>query len=230
MPLFIKLAISVATALIACAGTAAAASPPGALVFPPVDEASRDPGFLAFRENILALTHARDADAVASHAHADIKLSFGGAYGRATFHQLLSENASHGGASYWQELSRTLELGGVFMGPDIFCTPYISCLAIPECGSCDPYETLIAVEANAPIHAAPDAASEIVATVSHAVVSVIDTAHYPWSRVRLSAAASDPPLEGYVTAPAFRSPIDYRARFERQLDGAWSMTLFIAGD
>ena len=161
-------------ALGAFTSIADASPPPRAAVFPPVDQAARDPAFLDFLENLRTLVRARDADAVAAHADPDIKLSFGGAYGRESFHQSLSENPTFGGASYWQELQQVLDLGGVFDAPDAFCTPYIFCLPIPDCATCDPYETLVAVEANAPIHAAPDAGSKIVATVSYAVVTMID--------------------------------------------------------
>ena len=112
-------------ALGAFTSIADASPPPRAPVFPPVDQAARDPAFLDFLENLRALVRARDADAVAAHADPDIKLSFGGAYGRESFHQSLSENPTFGGASYWQELQRVLDLGGVFDAPDAFCTPYI---------------------------------------------------------------------------------------------------------
>jgi len=58
---------------------------------------------------------------------------------------------------------------------------------------------------------------------------MIDNKDYPWNRIRLPST-SEGPLEGYVTAPDFRSPIDYRGRFERQSDGTWLMMVFIAGD
>ena len=187
--------------------------PPRAPVFPPVDQAARDPAFLDFLENLRTLVRARDADAVAAHADPDIKLSFGGAYGRESFHQSLSENPTFGGASYWQELQQVLDLGGVFDAPDAFCTPYIFCLPIPDCATCDPYETLVAVEANAPIHAAPDAGSKIVATVSYAVVTMIDNTHYPWSRVRVPGEAT-PAIEGYVSPP-HSAPPSTTARISR---------------
>jgi hypothetical protein len=58
---------------------------------------------------------------------------------------------------------------------------------------------------------------------------VIDNKDYPWSRVRV-LGENTPAIEGYVSPPAFRSPIDYRAYFQRRPDGSWLMTHFIAGD
>ena len=46
-------------ALGAFAGIADASSPPLASVFPPVDQAARDPAFLAFLDNLRVLVRAR---------------------------------------------------------------------------------------------------------------------------------------------------------------------------
>ena len=189
----------------------------------PVDEAAEDPSFLAFRDDLLAAIRLRDIEAVVAVASEDIKLSFGGSYGRETFREWLVENDMGLGISYWTELERAVALGGVFEGPESFCTPYTFCLDIPGCDTCDPYETLIAVSDRAAVYAAPDRGSEVVASLSYSVVRALDHGH-PWQRIALPGGGT-----GYVTAPEFRSPIDYRARFEKR-GGRWLMTLFIAGD
>jgi len=189
----------------------------------PVDEAAEDPAFLAFLDDLLAAIRRRDLEAVAAVASDDIKLSFGGSYGRATFREWLVEDDTGLGTSYWVELERAIGLGGVFEGPGSFCTPYVFCLDIPDCDTCDPYETLIATSDRAPVYGSPDRSSEVVASLSYSVVRTLDHGH-PWQRIALPGGGT-----GYVTAPDFRSPIDYRARFENR-DGRWLMTLFIAGD
>lgn len=201
----------------------AAPAPAAELKLPPVDEAGEDPAFLAFRDDLLAAVRRRDIEAVAAAAGEDIKLSFGGSYGRETFRDWLVQDDTGSGVSYWVELERAIALGGVFEGPESFCTPYVSCRRIPDCDSCDPYETLIAVSDRAPVHAAPDRGSEVVARLSYSVVRALDDGH-PWRKIALPGGGT-----GYVTAPEFRSPIDYRARFEKR-GGRWLMTLFIAGD
>ena len=189
----------------------------------PVDEAAEDAAFLAFRDDLLAAIRRRDLEAVAAVASEDIKLSFGGSYGRRTFREWLVEDDLGLGISYWEELERAIGLGGVFEGPGSFCTPYVFCLDIPDCDSCDPYETLIAVSDRAPVYGSPGRTSEVVATLSYSVVRTLDHGH-PWQRIALPGGGT-----GYVTAPEFRSPIDYRARFEKR-DGRWRMIVFIAGD
>jgi hypothetical protein len=188
-----------------------------------VDEAAEDPAFLAFRDDLLAAIRARNLEAVVAVAADDIKLSFGGSYGRETFRAWLVEDDMGLGISYWQELERALALGGVFEGAESFCTPYVFCLDISGCDTCDPYETLIATIDRAPVYAVPDRNAEVVVTLSYSVVRILDHGH-PWQRIALPGGGT-----GYVTAPEFRSPIDYRARFEKRA-GRWLMTLFIVGD
>ena len=203
---------------------------PEGLTFPPVDEAAKDPDFLAFREGLLASIRARDLAAVAAVADPEIKLSFGGHYGRAGFRDWLAENVAFAGVTYWQELERALELGGVFEAADAFCTPYVFCLEIPGCAACDPYETLVAVTDRAPVFEAPAPDSAVIARLAYKVVRAIDTRNYPWSRISFAMSPMGPAREGFVRPPDFRSPIDYRAFFQRQPDGRWLMTVFIAGD
>jgi hypothetical protein len=203
---------------------------PQLLVLLPRDEAADDAAFLAFRGDLLAKLRAGEFAAVAAMAHPNIKLSFGGSSGRETLHRWLIENPASDGGSLRQELERAITLGGVFLGPDSFCTPYVFCLDIPGCEACDPYEILVAVREAAPVYAAPDTGARVIARLAYGVVTIIDQEHYPWRRVRLTGDGGEASLEGYVTAPDFRSPIDHRAIFERQSDDSWLMTLFIAGD
>jgi hypothetical protein len=201
----------------------ASPAPAAELKLHPVDEAGEDPAFLAFRDDLLAAIRRRDLEAVVAVASEDIKLSFGGSYGRETFREWLVEDDTGSGVSYWQELERAISLGGIFEGPESFCTPYVFCLEIPGCDTCDPYETLIATSKRSAVYAAPDRNAAVVAQLSFSVVRALDDG-YPWRKIALPGGGT-----GYVTAPEFRSPIDYRARFEKR-DGRWLMTLFIAGD
>jgi hypothetical protein len=201
----------------------AAPAPAEELKFYPVDNAAQDPAFLAFRDELLAAIRRRDLEAVVAVASDDIKLSFGGSYGRRTFRERLVEDDMDLEISYWKELERAIALGGVFEGPESFCTPYVFCLDVPDCDTCDPYETLIATSDRAPVYRKPDRDSEVVARLSYGVVRALDHGH-PWQRIALPGGGT-----GYVAPPEFRSPIDYRARFEKR-EGLWLMTLFIAGD
>ena len=116
---------------------------PGNIKFLPVSEADQDLAFKAFLDQLVSDIANRDVDAVAAIAHPEIKLSFGGVHdGRDGFRQQLESNSEFGGVIYWQELERVLQLGGVFEGPEVYCTPYVFCVDIPGCVGCDPYATL----------------------------------------------------------------------------------------
>ena len=191
----------------------------------PVDQAERDPAFQAFRDALLEAVRQRDLASVVAAADPEIKLSFGGSYGRETFRDWLIADDDGGGGSYWAELEQALALGGVFDGADHFCTPYTSCYEPEACPGCDPFETLIAVSDRAPVYDTPIAEGEPVAYLSYDVVTLVDHHdHYPWFKVQLPDSGT-----GFVTGPQVRSPVGYRAYFERR-DGAWQMTIFIAGD
>ena len=153
--------------------------------FLPVAEVDKDPDFKAFYDRLLANVANRDVDAVAAIAHPDIKLSFGGDYGRERFREFLRESDGFIDTTYWEELERVLTLGGVFETPDMFCTPYVFCVDIPDCRQCDPYETLIAVSDHAPVYAEPNEGAEVIVELAYDVVHELDNQHYPWSRIAL---------------------------------------------
>lgn len=195
----------------------------------PVDQAAQDPKFLEFRDNLLSAVRRRDVEAVVAVAAEDIKLSFGGGYGRDQFRQNLVADDNGEGGSYWAELEWALKLGGVFNGDPgddrgrQFCTPYVSCTGSHQCGDCDPFETLVAVNDRAPVYATADSESAILTHLSYDVVTLIDYSS-PRQRIRLEDGRI-----GYVAFPDFRSPIGYRAYFEKR-EGRWQMRIFIAGD
>lgn len=193
------------------------------LKMPPVDEAAKDPGFLAFRDALIEAVARRDTDYVVGHASPDIKLSFGGSYGRDTFRDRLQDSAE--GEAYWMELDRVLRLGGVFTEHGDFCTPYISCLEVPGCTypDCDPSDILFVVSGDAKAYAEADRASQVVAELSYDVLPILEF-FSSWYKVKLPNGNS-----GYVSGPEVRMSVDYRAFFKKQT-GAWLLDIFIAGD
>lgn len=191
----------------------------------PIDEAARDPEFLTFRDRLLKAVRQRNLDAVVAVAAEDIKLSFGGGYGRDQFRELLIADDNGAGGSYWDELEWALKLGGVFndeFGRQ-FCTPYVSCDGPHQCAECDPFEILVAVSDWSPVYASADIAAPILTHLSYDVVKLVDYGS-PWRQVLLVDGRT-----GYVAFPDFRSPIGYRAYFKKR-EGRWQMRIFIAGD
>ena len=195
------------------------------LKFYPVDEAAKDPSLTAFRDSLLDAVSRRDVDFVVARTDPDIKLSFGDSYGREKLREWLTEgrSADLDAEAMWEELKTVLSLGGVFTKHGEYCTPYVFCLDVPGCPNCDPFETLFVVSEKAEAYAEPDGSAEVVATLSYDVLPIQENL-YPWFKVTLPGGGS-----GYVTGPSFRMAVDYRAFFEKR-DGAWLMTIFIAGD
>ena len=209
-----------------CAALASPALAQG-LKLQPVDEAAKNPAFAKYRAALIGAVRRRDADYVAARAAPDIKLSFGGDYGRDTFRASLTGTEEWQGEPYWMELQRALELGGVFLDDgDSFCTPYISCVEVPGCPDCDPFETIFVVGNDAVAYAAADLDSKVIAQLSYDVLQMDVEKGFEgdFIPVRLPDGRS-----AFVTGPDFRFSIDYRARFEKTKEG-WRMTVFIAGD
>jgi len=192
----------------------------------PVDEASRDPSFVAYRATLLEAVRARDPNAVVNLASSDIMLSFGGETGRASLRRNLEGFESWQGEVYWNELQRVLELGGVFLEDGAFCTPYLACLDPQGCADCDPFDIVFVTGSDVAARAAPEIDAAIVARLSYDVLRMDADAYSgeEWYPVFLPTGR-----KAFVSTGDARMSIDYRARFDK-IGGLWQMTVFIAGD
>lgn len=196
------------------------------LTLKPIDQAGRDPALAAFRTQLLRAIERRDIDYVVARASPEVKLSFGGQYGRDMFRDALTGGQDWQGEAYWKELQAVIELGGVFLSDGSFCTPYLACMDVPGCPDCDPYETVFVTRVNAAARRKPDPDATVVLRLSYDVLR-LDADSYTgqdWYPVRLP-----PGRIAYVSHADARMAVDYRARFEKTAEG-WRMTVFIAGD
>ncbi len=188
----------------------------------PVDEAHENPEFFAFRAALQRALAARDTAALLAIVDPEIKLSFGGSWGLADFREQWRPSDSE--SPIWAELAAVLALGGRFGDDSTFMAPYTFTDSPAEV---DPFEALIVIHASAPARAAPDPEAEPLVVLSFDVVRrEWDPPATPdaWTAIRLA----DDRL-AFIRSSSVRSPIDYRAFFERR-DGRWRMTIFIAGD
>ena len=189
----------------------------------PVDEADRDPTLVKFRTALLAAVERRDVKYVVARADPKVRLSFGDDMGRKTFSRWLKGEEEWQGEAYWRELEMVLKLGGVFTAEGEFCTPYLSCMDVPGCPDCDPFEMVFAVSEASRVYAQPHPNATIVAELSYNVLKIAED-HYPWYKVWLPDGS-----DGFATGPDFRSPVDYRAGLSKK-SGRWRIRSFIAGD
>lgn len=193
-------------------------APEGAGSLVPVDEAARDPELLTLRARLLRALAEGDLETVMAAADPEIQLSFGGDYGRDAFRDRLRE------PEYRGDLAAALALGGVFRGDSTFISPY-TFARWP-----DGYEVFgcwAVIGEEVRVRAAPDLDAEILELVSYEPVCYEGSPATPaegWTEVTL-----DDGRTGYVSDRFLRSPVTYRAFFEKK-DGRWWLTIFVAGD
>jgi hypothetical protein len=192
----------------------------------PVDEAAKDPSFFTFRARLMQAVQRRDAAYLLSIVSPKIETSFGGDGGIEEFKTMWKPERAQ--SEVWSELTKVLSLGGAFDKDGIFEAPYISA-KWPE--DKDGFELGVIIGENVRVRAAPQISSSIMRQLSFDIVDVPDWQankargeKRDWIKVKLSDGQS-----GYVAEEFIRSPIDYRAGFQKQ-DGRWLMTFFIAGD
>lgn len=198
----------------------------------PVDEGKTNASFNAFRSKLIEAVKKRDKNFVISILDRNITNSFGGIGGINEFKEMWKINNPK--TALWDELLTVLINGGAFYkeaeSKGIFCAPY-SFMAFPE--DLDSFEYLVIFGNNVNLREKPNTSAKVVAQLSYNIVkvdyqnSVLDKNKeddYSWLNVETLGGK-----KGYVSADFVRSPIDYRACFERK-GGQWKMTVFVAGD
>lgn len=194
----------------------------GAPQLQPVDEAAKDPSFVAFRTSLLAALEKRDKNALLALIARDIRTDFGGGGGRRAFitHWKLNEELS----PVWEQLPPVVRLGGKFTGARTFWAPYVYS-AWPE--DVDSFEHVAAVRDDVIVR---DGVNPI-ARLDHHIVRIAQDD--PVRGGNRSASRRKVVLpdkrEGWVAADEVRSPVDYRAAFDKR-NGVWRMTALVAGD
>lgn len=183
-----------------------------------VDEAASDPSFVAYRDRLLAAVRASDAKSVVALADPKVRTSFGDDGGRASLEKLLAR------PGMFDELERLLTLGGSFQGESrlSFWAPYVYS-TYPD--KHDPFTTVAILGDSVPLRASADSSAPVLATLSHNIVERVSSAtgDQAWTEVKTGQHA------GFVESKFVRSPIDYRAGFNKTAAG-WQMTALVAGD
>lgn len=190
-------------------------------VLRPVDEAATRPDFFSFRAQLLADVARRDVQALLAVVRKDIKNSFGGNDGIDEFKTLWEIDQAD--SKVWEILATVLGLGGSFTADNQFSAPYVFS-RWPQGVHAYDYVAIIGTDVRA--RAAPEASSDVLARLSYDIVEQVDStlASDDWAAIRLPGGRL-----GYVAKRYVRSPIDYRAIFEKS-DGRWQMSILIAGD
>jgi hypothetical protein len=191
----------------------------------PVDEAAKNPSFFVFRARLFKAIQQRDTAFLVSILSPKIISSFGGTGGIAEFKEMWK--LSTPGSKVWSELGDCLALGGKFDKDGSYTAPYI--FGFPE--DMDPYEHAAVINENVNVRSQPRTDSPVLKTLSFDIVKVIK-----WDRVQTKGDRRawltiqlDDGKQGFISDEFVRSPIDFRATFEK-INGKWLMTSFVAGD
>lgn len=206
-----------AAALLGLIVAVAAAAQP----LPRVDTAASQPDFLAFRAEMLSAIARRDSAALLAMVDPTVKISFGGDDGIARFSEMWRPDATD--SRLWETLGTVLALGGTFTQPDTFTAPYVFA-AWPD--DVDAFEHAAIVGSTVRVRAAPSLESPPIVSLSYTIVELADRAAVTdeWVAVRLADGRT-----GFVARRYVRSPLDYRAIFQKAGDG-WRLRAFVAGD
>ena len=201
---------------------------------PPVDEASKDASLVEFRNKLLDAIARRDIDYVVKQASGDIKLSFGGSFGKKDFRKslTLSEKdladeykyrAAEMREGYWDALEEVFRMGGRFTATNVFEAPYTWTTKLP--GDSDPYTTYLITNKIAPLRDRPSKYCTIIYKLAYEdETGIAGGEGTKFQKVQLASGA-----QGFVHEDSLRSSIDYRARLQKH-NGRWTITLFISGD
>ena len=200
--------------------------------FTPYDEATKDPSLMKFRARLWKAIQEKDVAFLTDALDQNIKIGFGDNNGKKAFIQQWQLYSNPKNSNLWQELGNVLKLGGAFGQHSNyqFCAPYVSDLEDIE----DPFEEGIIIGEGVRLRAHPNSKGKVLKNLSWEKVGllmqvdaqkeVIGGEEHYWQKVITSED-----LEGFVYGKFIRTPVDYRAWFEKK-DEQWKMTSFLAGD
>lgn len=189
----------------------------------PVDESASDPSFAAFKTEVLDIAARKDVPALLTHVASDIKNSFGGNDGIEEFKTgwKLSDPQSE----LWPTLRTILTLGATKEGDNAFGAPYVF-TRWPE--DLDSFSTVVVVKKDAALRSAPSRDGTVVRTLGY---EFLELGEYDEGAETggFTAVKDQTGKAGYVAADDIRSPIAYRAFFEKRGD-KWLMVFLVSGD
>lgn len=190
---------------------------------PPVEKCSGDAQFSRTRQRLERVVAARDLDGLLALMSDDVRVSFGGRFGREGFRRHWI-SAPKDRALLWKELDRALRLGCAKAvdgsGREYRAFPAMFVTG----GDLDGFSTWVSLP-GAILRSRPSAGAQAVMRLP--AWTVLDEAEHDGGS--WIAARTPRGRRGFVSTAQARSLLDYRIIFGRR-DGSWRITAFIAGD
>lgn len=199
----------------------------------PVDEAKKDPEFFAFREKLIAAVKKKDAKYFLSVVDENIKNGFGGEDGIKEFKTRWEFDYADN--DFWKIFLPVITGGGSFVKEgapknSLFFAPYIF-QAFPD--DLDAFKNRVVMGKNVNLRKEGSPGSPVIAVLSYNIVKVDEDnsvegrgkdGEFDWYAVETLGGK-----KGFVKAEYVRSPVDYRAGFQK-VKGKWKLVMFVAGD
>lgn len=203
------------------AGVSSAKAYPTA-VLQPVDEASREATFPSFREKLRAAVEKKDAEYLKSILAKDIAFSLnGGTDGADGFLRTWNLKKLPERSKLWPILADILAHGGKFNEAlTSFEAPYWWA-AWPK--EFDSIEYVAVIEKEVEVRGKPSANSQLLEKVSYQILRKV-AGQKEWAEVVMPNGH-----RAFVENKFLRSPVGYRARFEK-FGNSWKLSTFILGN
>jgi len=201
---------------------------------PPVDNAGKHPDLKTFLNDLSTAVENKDVKQLLAHVDENIKIGFDAENGKANFTRNWGLDTGPAKSVIWKELGDVLRLGGAYSeenGTARYIAPYMFAKWPDEF---DSFEYAAITGENVTIRSGPSRTAAAIKTVSYLIVHMeeipeeieetINGETHPWRKIGLPDGR-----KGFVWGKYARSPVSYRAGFERT-NGFWKLTFFLAGD
>ena len=193
----------------------------------PIDEAAQDSSLMLFRLRLIEALVERDTAFVYAHLAPEVKVSFGDTDGIESFKAIWQPGAPE--SPFWSTMAGIIGAGGIYEADPgytdaeaTFIAPYYFS-AFPD--EYDAFEYGVVVGERVNVRSAPSTEGEVLTRLSYAIVRLPGTGSSDgWVPIELADGT-----EGFMASRYVKSPLDYRAGFEK-IDGRWRMFFFVAGD
>ncbi|EOQ86962.1 hypothetical protein LEP1GSC202_0184 [Leptospira yanagawae serovar Saopaulo str. Sao Paulo = ATCC 700523] len=197
----------------------------------PIDHSSKDKSFMEFKTKLQKVLKSKDRKALEPLIASDIHFSFGPESGKKDFLKSFQLTEKPNESDFWELLSNTIELGfrqnqeGQMVAPYFFET-------FPS--EFDPFSHYLVIGKNVNVREQASKDSKSLALLSYQIVrSEADDldgrrlekeSNCNWKKI-----CTPQGKPGFVCDRFVRSPLDYRAFFEKR-KGQWMLAIFVAGD
>ena len=211
--------------LAACTALFLIAAPATAKTLEPVDQSAKDPKLAELIATLVKACDEKDFKPFEAALSPDAIASFGGDSGIQGFKDAYGIDSPD--TTFYADFKTAVTMGGAFMDDATYGAPYVYA-AWPD--ELDSFSYTAAVGDKTMLYAKPEDGAKTLAEVTHQFLEVIEEAPdakgaAPDGWIHVKAGKHT----GYVKYAETRSPLNYRAVFQKT-ENRWWLGAFVAGD